>query len=229
MPRFTPNLATLPAHRGDRAVRKNQRGAVAFIVAMTLAMLATIGIYALNAASNEVAAVGDERQAAQTEYVAEQGVLAGIESLNVQTLRAQKAKLRDPAQSDHQDGHLCVTLEGVPVGSPQSGCARILEADLQVLDRNNVPGPPENAPVARLGSEASPTVPEGRYIVELTEPSTSRLSIGNSDPNICSLRLTVAAIGQVAKSGVGDADRRASLSETVSRSRVTFDSVPCEL
>ena len=42
-----------------------------FVVAMTIAVLASVGIYALAAAANEVRTSGNERQNTQTHYLAE--------------------------------------------------------------------------------------------------------------------------------------------------------------
>jgi hypothetical protein len=70
--------APLPAKvRSTR--RKNERGAVMFIVTMTLAVLASVGIYALTAATGEVTTSGSERRNTQTHYLAEYGVVAGTQ------------------------------------------------------------------------------------------------------------------------------------------------------
>ena len=46
-----------------------RRGAVMFVVAMTIAVLASVGMYALAAASSEVRTSGNERQNTQTHYL----------------------------------------------------------------------------------------------------------------------------------------------------------------
>ncbi len=55
--------------------RQDEAGAAMFIVSMTLTVLASVGIYALAAASNEVRTSGYERQNTQTHYLASYGVL----------------------------------------------------------------------------------------------------------------------------------------------------------
>ena len=50
-----------------------------FVVAMVIAVLASVGLYALAAASIEVRASGNERQNTQTHYLAEYGILAAID------------------------------------------------------------------------------------------------------------------------------------------------------
>ena len=52
-----------------------------FIVAMTLAVLASVGVYALAAAANEVRTSGNERQNTQTHYLAEYGVLGAAHEM----------------------------------------------------------------------------------------------------------------------------------------------------
>jgi len=55
--------------------RRHQRGAALFVVAMALAVLASVGIFALAAAATEVRTSGNERQNAQTHYLSQYGIL----------------------------------------------------------------------------------------------------------------------------------------------------------
>lgn len=61
--------------------RRGQAGAAMFIVAMTLAVLASVGIYALAAAASEVRTSGNERQNTQTHYLAEYGIIGAAHEL----------------------------------------------------------------------------------------------------------------------------------------------------
>jgi hypothetical protein len=65
-----------------RTGRARRRGAVIFIVAMTLAVLASLGVYALRSAATEIRASGNTRQAMQTHYVAELGVTEAVQLLS---------------------------------------------------------------------------------------------------------------------------------------------------
>jgi hypothetical protein len=56
--------------------RRSDRGAIVFIVAMTTAVLASLGLFALVAASQEVKTAGYERQNVQQHYLAESGLVA---------------------------------------------------------------------------------------------------------------------------------------------------------
>ena len=62
-------------------LRRSDDGAVMFIVAMTLAVLASVGVYALAAAATEVRTSGNERQNTQTHYLAQYGVLGAAHEL----------------------------------------------------------------------------------------------------------------------------------------------------
>jgi hypothetical protein len=64
------------------ARRASQGGAVMFLVTMTLAVLASVGLYALAAATSEVTASGSERQATQTHYLAEYGLIGGAQMMS---------------------------------------------------------------------------------------------------------------------------------------------------
>jgi hypothetical protein len=63
--------------------RSGARGAIMFVVAMTLSLLGAMGIYALNMATSEVKASGYLRQNAQTHYVSEWAVMGAAEALTV--------------------------------------------------------------------------------------------------------------------------------------------------
>ncbi len=59
------------------ALRRHEGGAVMFIVAMMIAVLGSVGVYALAAAATEVRTSGNERQNTQTHYLAEYGIARG--------------------------------------------------------------------------------------------------------------------------------------------------------
>jgi hypothetical protein len=102
-----------------------------FIVAMTVALLAAMGAYALNMASAEVRASGYLRQNTQTHYLSEWAVLGGAEAL---TLDAQHLGYAISANN--------LTVPGLS-NNMRTGCPSIVA----------VPPPPPavpfSAPVAR--------------------------------------------------------------------------------
>ena len=70
-------MASLLHTKARQRRRRSQRGAVVFIVAMTIAVLASLGLYALQSASTEVKTSGYGRQNAQSHYLSEYGISAG--------------------------------------------------------------------------------------------------------------------------------------------------------
>ena len=62
--------------------RRRQRGAVVFIVAMTLALLALMGVYAVSGAASEVRSSGYVRQATQAHYLSEYAMGAMANHIN---------------------------------------------------------------------------------------------------------------------------------------------------
>lgn len=69
-------LASVRARR-----RRDSAGAAMFIVAVTLGLLAAMGVYGMAAASMDVRAAGQERQAAQNQRAAEMAIVETAQSL----------------------------------------------------------------------------------------------------------------------------------------------------
>jgi hypothetical protein len=171
-----------------RAVRRRrQAGAAMFIVAMTLAVLASLGIYALAATQNEVRTSGNERQSTQTHYLAEYGILGlahdltGTKAQLVVGLMNNRT-LTDVQASNPTQGNTCISLPGAPAGTP---CHRFEMQDFAGGGFGGWVGPI----VSSYGSAASPPpaytpgvppgslgpVPmSGSFFVELTEPAPTR-------------------------------------------------------
>jgi Tfp pilus assembly protein PilX len=63
-------------------LRRREGGAVLFIVAVTLGLLAVMGVYGLTAASNDVRAAGDMRQALQGQRAGEAAMVMTAETFN---------------------------------------------------------------------------------------------------------------------------------------------------
>jgi hypothetical protein len=71
--RATSRTITLARLRARR--RQRSAGAALFIVAITLGLLAVMGVYGLTSTSQDVRAAGNIRQAMQTQHVAESGLV----------------------------------------------------------------------------------------------------------------------------------------------------------
>ncbi|HEY2510373.1 MAG TPA: pilus assembly PilX N-terminal domain-containing protein [Polyangiaceae bacterium] len=77
-----PVLVTPLARAKQRARRRAAAmGGTMFVVAMTIAVLSAIGVWAIQSAALEVRMAGYERQNAQTHYLAEYGILAAMQDL----------------------------------------------------------------------------------------------------------------------------------------------------
>lgn len=166
-----------------------------FVVAMVIAVLASVGLYALAAATTEVRMAGNERQSTQSHYLAEYGVLgaADVAGMFGDKIFTQMQTLPD----------VCVSLAAVPTtASPLARACRRLEGAVEfqniwggvtpgvkVADKygGNYPYAPTFAP-GSLG----PTPLLADFFVELSEPS-QQMAIGNSDQ--CAEVITVTSYG----------------------------------
>jgi hypothetical protein len=179
--------------------RHGQAGAAMFIVAMTLAVLASVGIYALAAAAAEVRTSGNERQNTQTHYLAEYGIIGAAHELV-----ASKAQWYLGLMLTQPD--TCpLSLPGVDVtkADPMTkACRRAGSAEL---------GAPWTAagavitvpytgtqPFAASTNPGSfgPTPMSGDFFVEVTDPAQAntpaRYALGL---NFCFMGLTVTSSG----------------------------------
>jgi hypothetical protein len=163
-----------------------------FIVAMTLAVLASVGIYALAAAATEVRTSGNERQNTQTHYLSQYGVLGAAHEMTNSMALFTVNRMRSPQTRDTN----CVSLQGVPVGAPPSAleCVRMgaqeLGASWAIPPITPYKGP--GSPPGSLG-----TAPKyGDFFVEFTE--AMRLSMParySTNSNACFGLLTATSIG----------------------------------
>jgi hypothetical protein len=177
--------------------RRTQGGAAMFIVAMTIAVLASVGIYALAAASNELRTSGNERQSTQTHYLAEYGVIGATHDLI-----ASKAQFYMGLMLA-QPEPVCLSLPGVPLtADPLTRACRRLEDRLDFQPgwtggTITVPygaAAPYAAGVAPGSFGATPTT--GGFFVELTDPvELSPPSRYATDLHFCFIQLTATASG----------------------------------
>ncbi len=185
--------ALLSAKR--RATRRRERGAALFVVSMALTVLASVGIYALAAASNEVRTSGYERQSSQSHYLATYGILGTAHEIS-----STKAQFYASLMLSNRD--TCAALANVPPNLDASllACRRFGASELGAPWAVNPPITPyagtapfqPNVAPGSLGQ--TPTV--GDFFVELTEPTQApppaRYGL---NLNFCFLQLTVTANG----------------------------------
>jgi hypothetical protein len=188
------------AHRSisctkKRAIRrKRDAGAVMFIVAMTLAVIATMGMYALAIASTEVKTAGFVREETQVHYLSEFGVLS-----TAQEVSGPKAQLYTTAMRSFPDTN-CISLYGIPAGSgvlPLScrvvGSAEMVASWQPSVAPVIVPWT-SNATENSRGSLGLPTAPD--FYVELTDPNWKSPPSGyDTTQGLCFVQFTVASVG----------------------------------
>jgi hypothetical protein len=193
-----------------RATRRNREsGAVMFIIAITLTLLAAMGVYALNVSATEVKAAGYVRQQTQTHYLAEYGILAGAQDVSANRTQMYYTALTTPyvaASGTLTSDTNCVSLYGEvsPAASTLAlGCRRVgsaeLDASWQITTGSPVnvkmitPWTANNAEVSR-GSSGLPTTPD--FFIEVTDANQKTPPSGYStNQNLCFAEFTVSAYG----------------------------------
>jgi hypothetical protein len=196
---------TLAKRRALR--RRSQDGAAMFIVSMTIAVLASLGVYALAAAATEVRSSGNERQNTQTHFLATYGVLGTAHDLT-----AYKAQFYLNLVINGQNDTPCMSLPGLPgTADRYSRACRFMEASPtlgtaelgQTAQGGSWVGAvtmPYNAttPMAPLVNPGSfgYTPMNGKFHVELTEPTqTGGVARFDLKQNFCFITWTASSYG----------------------------------
>jgi hypothetical protein len=190
------------AARARAARRASQEGSVVFIIAMTVSVLAAIGLYALRAASFEVKTSGYERQSAQTHYLAEYGVLGASEEVTSGKAGLYLRLMTDPTSRDNGCLSLApvFTVPGETQSQRSLACRRMGATELGNTWKNG------NAQIQILvpygGTPANPgslgSAPiAGDFFVELTDPSKASPPAGyDTKLNMCFMLMTVSSVGK---------------------------------
>jgi hypothetical protein len=170
-----------------------------FIVAMTLAVLASVGVYALAAASSEIRTSGSERQNSQTHYLAEYGIIGAAHELTATTAQWYLGIM----MSANRDTP-CLALPNVPSTSDAMAlaCRRLGSAELgrawAVPPTVPYGGGTATTPLDPLQAPGSlgPTPMSGDFFVELTDPmqanAPARYALGL---NLCFILMTASGTG----------------------------------
>jgi hypothetical protein len=208
-----------------------------FIVAMTLAVIAAMGVYALQIASTEVKTAGFVRQQIQTQYLSQYGTGAMTQALTYNAQTYASVMMQQPDQ-------FCYSLFQIstqPTANAQSqACHRAMSAELgtQVV-QGGAPAQLLSAPAAysptsdlTRGQLGLPIAPE--FFVEVTDPYQRQPPPGysnNSSTTICFKEVTASAMGMTPTTVIANAnDSTAFLSEglEMSRARIEFGPVRCD-
>jgi hypothetical protein len=208
-----PPGARLAHAKRRAAIRRNDAGAILFIVAMIIAVLGSVGIYALAAASTEVRASGNERQSTQTHYLAQYGMLAAANYVQNDTTLYEQLATANPDWP-------CTSLPGVSQSANAllRACFRIEEGDLTSAWGGNTPplvdygGTASSTSGSSSGSSTGSSLPllapnmapgslgptpmTARFFVELTSPTQkaapSRYAL---DLHFCFHEYTATSVG----------------------------------
>ena len=83
-------------------LRRESGGAAIFIVAVTLALLASLGVYGLTSTANDIAASGLLRQSTQAQHADEAALMAAAESFTPSTAAQLVRDMKDPIRRSNQ-------------------------------------------------------------------------------------------------------------------------------
>jgi Tfp pilus assembly protein PilX len=202
-----PSRTVAPAQVLRRA-RQHQRdrGAIIFIVAMTLSLLAAMGVYALTATSSEMRTSGYARQSTQAHYVTEYASQATNDVIspenasfydNQMTLNVNVGTVTcESAAPKATDPSIATEISKRCVKFSQNGLA-----DIWRINRGATVTPfgadafaPSGSPV--YGAQAA------EFKAEITEPISNGLQPGFDVNNgKCFRKYTVTAIGSLRDGG----------------------------
>jgi hypothetical protein len=217
--------------------RRKQAGAAMFIVSMTLGVLASVGLYALAAASTEIKTSGNERQFTQTHYLSEYGVIGTAHVL----AEGRAAALLSLMLSSYRDscGSLPLPVSVAPGDSSTRACRRLEDQELKDFfgsawtsgAKVTVPYATSTPPYTATPGSFGPTPMTGGFFVELTNPTqidAARYALPGSSngAHICFYQFTASATG-VTNNGVASAALFGSEGVEVQRARIVAGPIPC--
>lgn len=231
----TRALAKVRARR-----RSRDAGAIIFIVAMTLAVLASLGLYAMHAATTEIQSSGYARQSAQTHYLAEYGMIGAAQEITGPTAQLHLSLMLDPAKRDHlptgtTSGTVnhCYSLMTVPSTATNDSLACRRMGASELGGRWSTTSvvkyvPASGTTPATVGSLGAIPL-DGDFFVELTEPAHVRPPAGyDLKLGLCFIQFTVTAAGltQPAVSGQ-DTSKFGAAGLEMGRGRIVGGPVRC--
>jgi hypothetical protein len=221
---------TLAKRRSSR--RSRDAGAAMFIVAMMITVLATVGLFALAAASTEVKTAGNERQNTQTHYLAEYGVVA---MANISTA-ANAQGILGIMLAPNPDGCISLPIPSmVAATSPfDRACHRFEPAEFVKLGTWASGVPPTVAYAGTTPYQSSipapgslgPVPTTAGFFVETTDPSSLTGPPGYQTGLLCFLQFTATAAGVTLPTFAGSVAYDDMGVET-QRARIVAGPIPC--
>ena len=188
--------------------RRQQRGAAVFIVVMAITLLTAVGIFAARSASLVDVATGHSRQALQTQYVTEYGIMATATELGLGRAGVYKYE-------GQQGNFTCRANEGLDTllaGNPF--CVKMFLPELndrlnqstgltaEFLSSNALAGASSLGPYGA----SSPGALQGNLVVELTDAGPAPYPIAGNDEggvneSVETMQFTLTVIGQILPTG----------------------------
>ena len=166
-------------------VRRKSAGAAMFIVAVTLGLLAAMGVYGLAATASDVRAAGHVREAAQAQRAAELAIVEAASTIGPGTastiVRAMQADSGFGARSNTSatGAYLCKSAKPPAATADLQAAARVAEACMVLTPKQmRLMAPDQNWNVSAFDSPTLPfsttsfgEVPVQPYVrIELTNP-----------------------------------------------------------
>jgi len=209
--------------------RRSASGAIMFILAVTLAVLASLGLYAMRAASTEVKTSGYLRQSAQSQYLSTYGVLATTQSMGGTLGQMQIASA---TSATHDTG--CISLGSIVnnAGFRSQTCRRVGSDEVQGMLWNNGPVRAVEKYQAGRPGGMGPFPIEGDYFVEITDPARRESAPGNGGLSMCFVETTLSAYGRtqpdVMALGLANGQEIATQNLQLSRARIIAGPMRCQ-
>jgi Tfp pilus assembly protein PilX len=112
-----------------RSRHAGERGTTLFVVVLAITMLTGIGLYTVHSAALLARASGNERQAMQTTYLAQLGVLTTLSQLatNAEYYVRNSRRTKDSSATELLDD--CVNNQGLDLSQYKASCAEISSMD----------------------------------------------------------------------------------------------------
>lgn len=198
--------------------RQQQRGTILMIVALTLALLGAMGVYAMSSATTEIRSSGYARQASQAHYITQLGNLAMIDAFSPANASFFDAQMRASATFNDEASRCqsSVPREANNVTAMSKSCAKVPQNYFTTAwGQNEVIKNDSLSPIEGTLS--------GSFTSEITEPITGGVRAGYDTNNgKCFRRYTITTYGQLQTVGAA-----APLAREIGRSRVTAGPFDC--
>ncbi len=219
--------------------RREEEGAIMFILAMTLAVLGAVGLYAMTGARYEVRTAGFSRQGTQTHYLADYGAQGAAQVVNADTA-TMMVNLMVSAKDDKcwsvptaDDVPLYVRSSASPEAGRAFACRRIGATEMA----NNGGSSGGAAAWAVTPFATTPFGPtsttDANFVVELSDPVQMRPPAGiDLKGGLCFVQMTANSIGLTQPSTASNPTSSAvvqygNTGAEVTRTRMTVGPIRC--